>query len=442
MLKRRILALIVLLIGTGIGYFVYTSNLSTLEEPTRHPFHLGLDLSGGTRLIYKADVSQVTGSVNDSMDALRDIIERRVNLFGVSEPVVQVQRGSVTNGGEERLTVELPGVTDVKEAIAMIGQTPFLEFRVQREFSASDISADGTLVIDPNESFIATELTGKYLKNALLQFDPNTGEPIVSLQFDGEGSDIFEKITGENIGKIVAIYLDGEPISMPVVQQAISGGQAIISGDFSPEEAKQLVGRLNSGALPVPISLISTQTIGASLGEEAVAAGVQAGLIGFIAIAVFLILWYRAPGVVAVIALAFYVVLTLALYKLIPVTLTAAGVAGFIISIGMAVDANILIFERFKEELRRTGSVKEAIANGFDRAWLSIRDANTSTFITSAILFWFGTSLIKGFALTLGLGVLVGLFSAIVVSRALLRALPQTSDSRVLKFLFSSGISK
>lgn len=443
MLKRRIGALLVLIIAVAIGWFVYASQVKTAGTLSKYPFRLGLDLSGGTHLVYKADISQLpAGQVNDSMDALRDVIERRVNLFGVSEPVVQVQHGNLANGQEERLTVDLPGVTEVAAAVKMIGQTPFLEFRTQsKDVQKAEVGADGVVTVDPTGNFVPTQLNGKYLKNAVLQFDPNTMEPTVVLQFNDEGAKLFETLTKEHVGEVVAIFLDGEPISMPVVQQAISGGEAVISGNFNAQEAKQLVGRLNSGALPVPISLISTQTIGASLGSEAVAAGMRAALVGFLIIALFLIIWYRLPGLIAVLGLAIYVAITLTLYKLIPVTLTAAGIAGFIISIGLAVDANILVFERFKEELRAGRTIADAMSSGFSRAWFSIRDANTSTFITAVILFWFGTSLIKGFALTLGLGVLVALFSAITISRILLRALPQ-GNSKILHFFFSSGISK
>ncbi len=441
MLKRRIAALVVLLAAAGIGYFVYASEAHPAES--KHPFRLGLDLSGGTHLVYRADLSQIPAAqVNDSMDALRDVIERRVNLFGVSEPQVVVQHGSFANNQEERLVVDLPGITDVAQAIEMIGQTPFLEFRTQSdELTKATVDETGTVTVDPMANFVPTELTGKYLKRALLQFNPNTAEPIVALQFNDEGAKLFEEITKANIGKVVAIYLDGQVISAPVVQSAISGGEAVISGKFNAQEAKMLVGRLNSGALPVPISLISTQTIGATLGGEAVQAGMKAALIGFLAIALFLILWYRLPGFIAVLGLVVYTILILALYKLIPVTLTAAGIAGFIISIGLAVDANILVFERFKEELRAGRTISDALGSGFSRAWFSIRDANTSTFITAVILFWFGTSLIKGFALTLGLGVLVALFSAITVSRILLRAVP-AGTSKTLRFLFGSGIGK
>ncbi len=290
--------------------------------------------------------------------------------------------------------------------------------------------------------FVSTELTGRYLSKATLEFDQNTREPKVSLQFDDTGTALFAKITKENIGKIVAIYLDGAPISTPVVREQIPNGQAVISGSFTPTEAKQLVGRLNSGALPVPISLLSSQTIGATLGNSAVQAGVKSAIIGFLIIALFLVLWYRLPGIIAVISLGIYVIIMLALFKLVPVTLTAAGIAGFIISIGIAVDANVLIFERIKEELKLGRNIGDAVSAGFAHAWFSIRDSNTSTIITALILFWFGTSLIKGFALTLGMGVLVSMLSAITITRIFLSAISFKSEGKVARFFFSSGISK
>ncbi len=445
MIKKRIFALIVLLFGLGLGWAVLRG-----EQPNapkfiaNHPFRLGLDLSGGTHLLYSADVSKLSASqVDDSMSALRDVIERRINLFGVGEPIVQEQTGSFGSGGDHRLSIELPGITDIGEAIKMIGQTPFLEFRVQSdEPQKISIDKDGNATIDPNGNFVATPLNGKYLKSAQLSFNSSTGEPIVNLNFNDEGAKMFEQITRDNVGKTVAIYLDGQVISAPVVREAISGGQAQISGNFTPEEGRALVGRLNSGALPVPISLISTETIGATLGEQATNAGVKAALIGFLAIALFLIIWYRLPGLIASIALVIYIAITLALYKLIPVTLSSAGIAGFIISIGMAVDANILIFERFKEERKKGRGTRDALSEGFSKAWLSIRDANTASIIISIILFWFGSSLIKGFALTFGLGVIVSLVSAIGITRVFLRALPTMENSKVGKFLFSNGFIK
>ncbi|OGI68901.1 protein-export membrane protein SecD [Candidatus Nomurabacteria bacterium RIFCSPLOWO2_01_FULL_41_12] len=456
MFKRIILSIIILILGAGVAFFVFKTEpkLNKNFEAQKSffqkfPFRMGLDLSGGSHLIYKADVSAVqSGEVGSSMDALRDVIERRVNLFGVSEPIVQVQGGGFTSlslAGEERLIVDLPGVTDIKKAIDMIGQTPLLEFKIQAPQGAEQsatVGKDGKVSLDLGSQFQATELTGRYLKRAILEFDINTREPSVSLQFDDVGTKLFAQITKENVGKMVAIYLDGAPVSTPVVREEIPNGQAVISGNFNPAEAKLLVGRLNSGALPVPIALLSTQTIGATLGESAIAAGVKAAIIGFILVALFLILWYRLPGLVAVLSLSIFVAIILALFKLLPVTLTAAGIAGFIISMGIAVDANVLIFERVKEELRSGRTIEEAVKLGFSRAWLSIRDSNTSNLITALILFWFGTSLIKGFALTLGMGVIVSMFSAITITRIFLSTLIVLGEGKVARFLFSSGITR
>ncbi|KKT00035.1 MAG: Preprotein translocase subunit SecD [Candidatus Nomurabacteria bacterium GW2011_GWF2_43_8] len=455
MIKKIILAVVVLLLGSGVALFVFKSepklnkNFDNANSFFKnHPFRLGLDLSGGSHLIYKADISAVSaGEVDDSMSALRDVIERRINLFGVSEPVVQIQHSGLISGAEEQLIVDLPGVTDVKQAIDMIGQTPLLEFKVERQ-KGEPITIkpgpDGKIdeKILQEQQFVSTELTGRYLEKATLEFDQNTREPRVSLQFNDVGTKLFAEITKNNVGKMVAIYLDGAPISTPVVREEIPNGQAVISGSFTPTEARQLVGRLNSGALPVPITLLSTQTIGAILGDSAVNAGVKAAVIGFLLIVLFLILWYRLPGLIATLALCIFILIILALFKLLPVTLTAAGIAGFIISIGIAVDANVLIFERAKEELRSGRSIADATSVGFSRAWLSIRDSNISNFITAVILFWFGTSLIKGFALTLGMGVIVSMFSAITVTRIFLSTLGFIGEGKVARFLFSSGFSK
>jgi protein-export membrane protein SecD len=466
MWKTRLLALFILILGFGVGYFVYSSeprlnitphHVKTPSIFSKSPFKLGLDLSGGTHLVYDADVSKLESSdIKDSMDSLRDVIERRVNLFGVSEPIVQVEEGGFASTAKHRLTVDLPGVTDIQKAVELIGQTPLLVFKIERPEGpekeailkkleeAQKLQQEGKPITFNLEDpyYIDSALTGRYLSKASLQFDPNTGEPKVSLQFNDEGTKIFADITKANVGKTVAIYLDGQPISAPKVNEEIKAGQAVISGSFSPQEAKTLVGRLNSGALPVPISLVSTQSIGPTLGEKAVQSGSRAAMFGFLAVALFLIIWYRLPGIIAVVALCIYIVITLALYKLIPVTLTAAGIAGFIISIGMAVDANVLIFERIKEEIKNGRTIRDAVHAGFERAWFSIRDSNTSSIITSVILFWFGTSLIKGFALTFGLGVIVSLVSAISITRLFLYSLNKKSDSKFMKFLYSSGISK
>ncbi|KKQ87864.1 MAG: Preprotein translocase subunit SecD [Parcubacteria group bacterium GW2011_GWF2_38_8] len=453
MIKRLISIIIVLVLGSAVVFFVFksepklNSNFETQSYFFKNfPFRLGLDLSGGSHLIYKADVSGVEkGEISASMDALRDVIERRVNLFGVSEPIVQVQNAGFVSGGEDKLIVDLPGVTDVEKATVMIGQTPLLEFKTEAPADTprnATVDKDGKITLDIQSQFVSTGLTGRYLKRAALEFDQTTREPRVSLQFDDTGTKLFAQITKDNVGKMVAIYLDGAPISTPVVREEIPNGQAVISGSFTPTEGKQLVGRLNSGALPVPITLLSRQTIGAVLGSNAVSAGVKSAIIGFLVIALFLILWYRLPGVIAVLALCIYIAIMLALFKLLPVTLTAAGIAGFIISIGIAVDANILIFERLKEELHLGHTVAEAVSAGFSRAWSSIRDSNISSIISAIILFWFGTSLIKGFALTLGMGVLVSMFSAIMISRVFLSGLVLIGENKTARFLFSSGLSK
>ena len=337
------------------------------------------------------------------------------------------------------MIVELAGVKDVHQAIEMIGQTPSLDFREEKNPEETEnILADleeiqGKLAqglsLTPEEEqrlfedpyFQPTDLTGRYLKGAQLDFDQQTYQSQVNLQFDDEGSKIFEELTKKNVGQRLAIYLDGAPISAPVVQEAISGGKAQITGNFTLEEAKELVRRLNAGALPVPINLINQQTIGASLGRLSLEQSLRAALWGFLAILLFIILYYRLPGLVASLALLIYIALLLAIFKLIPVTLTLAGIAGFILSIGMAVDANILIFERFKEEFKSGKSLGGSIDEGFKRAWPAIRDGNISTIITCLILYIFATGLIKGFALTLGIGVLMSMFSAIIVTKSFLR---------------------
>jgi protein-export membrane protein SecD len=431
-------AILLMLVAVAVGFFVY----STETAISPYAFKLGLDLKGGTHLLYEADTSSVaTGDVAASMNALRDVIERRINIFGVSEPVVQVSSGSVFGANTPRLIVELPGVTDISKAVDAIGKTPLLDFRLVAPGITDEKDITGKKF---DETFIATGLTGQYLERARLEFDQNSGAAEVSLSFNKDGSDLFEKITKNNVGRILAIFLDGDIKSMPVIREAITGGKAIISGGFVGQEgrveARQLVQNLNLGALPLPIKLISTESIGATLGEQAVSSGIRAGLWSFAIIALFLILWYRLPGLVASLSLLVYVALNLAIFKLIPVTLTAAGIAAFILSIGMAVDANILIFERLREELARGRSLNDAITEGFARAWLSIRDSNLSSIITAVILYSLAsTSLVKGFALVFAVGVLVSMFTAITVSRNLLRAVEFETVGRASKFFFGSG---
>ena len=433
--------------------------LKTLDETLNLPyfwdvpFSQGLDLRGGIHLIYSADLSGVKRSDRgESMDGLRDVIERRVNLFGVSDPQVVVEN---TNG-EYRLIVELAGVQDFSSAIDIIGQTPYLEFKELREFEdqkrilqqvvQGELTDKGFENICANVTpelirlaiqetgedpcFISTGLTGKYLKSATVQFSGGgssvgPSQPIISLELDDEGSKIFEEITERNIGKPLAIYLDGILRSAPTIQDKISGGRAQITG-FDIEQSKQIARDLNAGALPVPINLISQQSIGASLGEESLRDSLRAGILGAIAVIIFMITIYRLSGFLAVISLGIYLSLFLAILKLIPVTLTLPGIAGLILSIGMAVDANILVFERLREEMTKKTQTEGndfllMLNHAYERAWSSIRDGNISTLLTSGILFWFSTSFIKGFALTLGIGILVSMFSVMIVTRYLMR---------------------
>lgn len=604
-------------------------------------YRLGLDLKGGTRLVYEADVTQVPAvDQAQALEGVRDVIERRVNAFGVSEPLVQ----TATTGGHERVIVELAGIQDIGEAIKLIGETPLLEFKeekaaptpteltaeqkkqladdiaaakkksdsaladalkpdadfkkvfeqynealgivteggdigfvkekdsqaggliqqvksdtrptpfvygkvielsdsfnivkveekrtIEKEVSArhmlicfkgsqscdkettkedaqkkiNELKAKATStnfeqlakenstepgantsggdlgffskgamvkpfedaifsvpvgsivgpvetqfgfhliyktgerlapefrlrrisirkktaqdILGPQDQFQYTGLGGKQLKTARVEFDPNTGEPLVNIQFNDEGAKLFGEITRRNVGKPLAIYLDGQPISIPRVNDAIEGGSAVITGNFTIQEAKTLVQRLNAGALPVPITLLSQQLVGASLGAESVSKSLYAGLAGLLAIIVFMILVYRLPGLLASLALLLYTAILLAIFKAWPITLTFAGIAGILLSIGMAVDANILIFERLKEELRWGRTLDDAVREGFHRAWTSIRDSNASSLITCVILYTFSSSNIRGFAVTLAIGIFVSLFSAITATRILLK---------------------
>ncbi len=498
---------------------------------SNHKVHLGLDLQGGTQLTYRTDTSDIpSGEKISAVDGARDVIERRINIFGVSEPIIQTSKLEK----EWNLIVELPGVEDVRSAVDMIGETPILEFKEQapphelsqsekdaiaeynlqaqeraqdvlekalmpdadfsvltQEYSEdpgsksiggdlgwfskgmmipefekvvfedltvgqitqelvitdvgchiikktdekindegdiTEVKASHILIITQSEEAIRnngqwqyTGLTGKQLQRASVTFGGQSGEAEVSLEFNKEGAKLFGEITGRNIDKPVAIFLDNYPLSIPVVREKITSGQAVISGNFKLVEAKELARRLSAGALPVPIKLIGQQNIGPSLGRVSVEKSVIAGLLGFLLVAIFMVGFYKWRGVLAVVALSVYALVVLALYKLIPVTLTLAGVAGFIISLGMAVDANILIFERIKDERRLGKPLFVAIDDGFDHAWTAIRDGNITTLIVCFILYQFGSGLVRGFGLTLGIGVLVSMFTAIIVTRTFLR---------------------
>lgn len=402
---------------TIAGYTLYrpTINLNLLGRSFVRDleFRLGLDLQGGTHLVYEADTSGIPEA--DKAQAVlstRNNIEKRINLLGVSES--QIQTSNL--GSNYRLIVELPGVSDVTQAIQIIGQTARLDFKLPAVATPSS-AAD----------FVSTGLTGKDLKIARVDFGSGndiSSNPSVSLEFSPEGAQKFADITAANIGNPLAIFLDEDLLTAPLVQSAIPDGKAVISGNFTLEDAKRLTIQLNAGALPVPIKIVEQRNVGATLGTESITKSLFAGTIGFIIILIFMIANYGFKGFLADIALIIYVLLSLSLFKLIPVTLTLAGIAGFILSVGMAVDANILIFERIKEEIRWGRPKRAAMELGFHRAWTSVRDSNVSSLITASILFWFGTGSVRGFALTLSVGILVSLFTSISVTRALVRAFP------------------
>lgn len=518
----------------GLSWINKNANLGIPTLPDKG-FNLGLDLQGGAHLIYEANTSVIPAGQDKAaaVEGVRDVIERRVRGgLGVSEPLVQTTK--VNN--DYRILVDLPGVTDVNQAIKMIGETPILEFKEastepQRKLTAAeqkqltdynaaaqkkaqqaltDINkglsfaqavtkysedatttvqrggegiidsqsfpeiykwaethkngevsktilktvdglnivklisptttvANGTStkmydiarvfiktktesdIVPPADQWKDTGLSGKQLKKAAVVQDPQTSQVQVSLQFNDEGTKLFGDITKKNVGKPVAIFLDGEPISTPNVDEPILTGNAVISGGFTLQEAKLLAQRLNSGALPVPVELISQEKVDATLGASSLDKSFQAGIIGLLAVLAFMIFYYRLPGFLAAVALGSYALLTLAIFKIIGVTLTLSGIAGFILSIGMAVDANVLIFERLKEELRLGKSLKSAMEEAFIRAWPSIRDSNITTLLSCVFLIWMGTGFVQGFAVVLGIGVLASMFSAIIITRTLLR---------------------
>ncbi len=383
----------------------------------------GLDLAGGVSLLYDIDTSKIKKEdMSSALESLKVNIERRVNLFGVSESNVQL---SSTQDGAHRLIVELPGVTDIKEATDLIGKTAQLNF-----MGLLDIPPEATATAKPSDYLKDTGLDGSHLVRAFPQTNPNNGEVEVSLEFNSEGSKIFEKATTDYLNKRLAIILDDEIITAPTVSVIIPDGKAVINGNFDIKSAKALSAQLNAGSLKLPIKLIQQSQVGASLGQDSISKGVKAGLVGLALVSLFMIGNYGILGVIADFGLIIYGLITLTLYRLIPVTLTFPGIVGFILSVGMAVDSNILIFERMKEELRSGKSWNNAMELGFGRAWDSIKDANTCTIITGLILFnpfnWpflNSTGMVRGFAVTLLLGVVLGMFTGIVVTRNLLRVL-------------------
>lgn len=423
---RTVLFLIILL--TAVSAIIDLPKISLGGREFSHPSintrfitrdlepKLGLDLAGGVQLTLGADMANIDQRDRDSaLESAKNIVESRINLLGVAEPVVQSAKAQ----NQYRLIVEIAGISDIDQAVSTVRKTAHLDFRQLKEQATS---GEATFGATP-EDFENTGLTGADLRRttASPSQDPKNPGYVVNLEFNDNGTKKFEEITRKNLGKPVAIFLDDVLISAPTVQAIISDGSAQVTGAFSSDEARQLSVALNAGALPVPLLIESQSRVGPTLGADSIHKSVVATAVGLASIAAFMILYYRYLGVFAVFALIIYSIISFAVFKLIPVTLTLAGIAGFVLSIGMAVDANILIFERIKEELRWGKPRHEALFSGFSRAWSSIRDSNVSSLITTAILFNFGTGSIRGFALTLAIGILISMFSAITVSRNLLK---------------------
>lgn len=424
------------------GLYVDTNNDGDPEVDRTIEIVQGLDLAGGVKILLEADIPQSQSIPEGNMDQTRRIIEQRVDALGALEPTIQIQ-------GERRIVVELPGYEDPEAAINLIQETALLEFisipgnaappqgtpvitSLALEQQAAQISEDTgetvtaeDLAAETEEYVYPTVMTGEILQTADPSYD-ELGNPGVSFVLTSEGSTQFGDYTGDHIGELLGIVLDGQVISAPVINAEIRG-QGSITGDFTIEEAQQLATQLRFGALPVPLRVDSTSTIGPTLGQVSVEQSIRAGIIGIAVVLLFMLIYYRLPGASAALALIVFALLNFALFKLIPVTMTLPAITGFLIGVGTAVDGNILIFERLKEELRAGKRVNIAVKAGFDRAWASIRDSNFSTLIIAFILFLFGTSFgagaVRGFAVTLALGLLINLFTATVVTRTFLHFL-------------------
>lgn len=407
----------------GISFEIEKPQISIAGFERDMDIKLGLDLQGGSSLTFEADISELEEQdIEPALESARNIIEQRVNLYGLAEPSIR----TIETGNSYRILVNLPGIEDTSEAVALIGSTAQLSFR--EEEIATNEAQFATPSAFQNNFTIETGLTGQDVERAQVVFDPNNGTPQVQLNFTNEGAQLFADITARNVGRQVAIILDDTVISAPVVQQQIPDRQAVISGQFTVDQAQQLSIAINSGALPIPIQLVEQTTVGPSLGALEVEKSLIAGTVGLLIVMVFMVAYYGRLGVIACIALLFYGLISLLIFRLIPIVLTLPGVAGFILSIGMAVDANILIFERIKEEQRKGQSFQVAFATGFKRAMSAIKDANITTLLITFILFnplsWnflpqFG--LVRGFALTLAIGVLISLFSGVFITKRLIR---------------------
>ncbi|MBU0978521.1 protein translocase subunit SecD [Patescibacteria group bacterium] len=422
-------------------------DLYILGKPVHQQFEFkqGLDIQGGMQIVLEADMSQIAEADRaQALESVREVILRRVDLYGISEPVVQAS----SNNDQYRLMVELAGVSDSTQALSLIGQTAQLDFKLIQTLPPenevpSEASADNPEAEVPAQDtmqLIDTGLSGAQLKRAQPALNPQTNEPEVSLQFDEEGAKLFGDLTTQHEGEMLGIFLDQVLLMAPSIKQPILTGQAVITGQFTLEEVKQLSIQLNAGALPVPIRVLEQRTIGASLGNESVRLSIRAGLIGLGLVVIFMILVYDLRGVLASWALLMYAVFTVAIYKILGVTLTLPGIAGLILSIGMAVDANILIFERMKEELRAGKSWGVAMELGFGRAWDSIKDANVTTILTALVLinplgfsFLNTSGLVRGFGITLLIGVVLGLVTGVVITRTLVRLFLREKQFVVMK---------
>jgi len=404
------------------NYFVQKYNLGKVLE-----FRQGLDLKGGVSITFKADVEDIPVSERESaLESAKSVIERRINLYGVSEPLIQTAKVNE----DSRIIVEFPGVTNVEEAINLVGATAKMTFWETTSEISPEVATSSAYPVNAALLNLGplkeTKLTGSDLSSSAVVFDPNTNQPQVQLRFNSEGAKKFAEITKRNVGKPVVIVLDNQIIEAPNVNEPILTGDAVISGNFTQETAKSLSTQLNAGALPITLTVLEQHVVGPTLGQQSLDKSLMAGIIGFITIVVFMIFIYGKLGLIAGIALIIYSLLNLAVFKLsnlspYGITMTLAGVAGFILSIGMAVDANILIFERMREEARSGKGRSSQIELGFAHAWTSIRDSNVSTLITCIILYSFGTGIIRGFALVLAIGVLISMFSAITITRTMLR---------------------
>lgn len=449
--RNNTIVLVLILILVGLALFVVlplgqptwlvrSRSTDPTQEATLLDLRLGLDLRGGTQVLLQAAPAAGTTIDSGAMDTAKTIIDNRVNGLGVTEANVQRQ-------GADRIMVELPGINNPDQAVETVRSTGQLEFvdpgdsllaqgmiinttnKPNAVADAQEGIASGDITPDqlpyPDQTF-QTVMTGDVLRSAVAYQD-NLGQWQISFETTDSGADQFLAYTSANLGRSMAIVLDGLVLSAPTIQGQISD-QGQITGQFTRQEAESLAVQMRYGALPVPLEVANIRSIGASLGQDSVAKSLRAGIVGLIAVFIFVLVLYRSAGVVAAAALLCYIILTLAVYKLVPVTLTLPGIAGFFLSVGMAVDANILIFERMKDELRHGRSSPLAIEAGFTRAWPAILDSNLSTLISSTVLFWFGStfgaSAVRGFAINLGLGVAIALFSSYFITRTFMRALP------------------